>query len=81
MAAGRLLGMYTIRYISSRGSDRPVDEERLDAPSVEDAAKHARTRVRATHFKGAVKSPLHLEGFLIYDDHATHLLHREYPFA
>ncbi|HWB48397.1 MAG TPA: hypothetical protein VG651_04750 [Stellaceae bacterium] len=73
--------MYLIRYLASRESDRAVREETIDAPSIEDAAKHARSRVDATHVAAAVEPPEPIIGFLIFDAATKRLLHREYPFV
>ena len=73
--------MFLIRYLASRESDRAVSEETIGAPSIEDAAKHARSRVDATNVTGPPAPSDPLVGFLILDAAGSRLLHREYPFA
>jgi len=73
--------MFLIRYLASRESDRAASEETISARSIEDAAKHARSRVDATHVTDPPAPSDPLIGFLIFDASNERLLHREYPFA
>lgn len=73
--------MFLIRYLDSRESDRAVSEETISAASIEDAAKHARSWVDATHVTEPAAPSDPLIGFLVFDAADMRLLHREYPFA
>ena len=71
--------MVVIHYFVSRETDLPIETETFDEGDIEDAAAHARARIRAGNRTiPGVPSRQNAIGFAIFDATEDRLLHREY---